>query len=327
MKLTCITTTFNEGEALFTSVNSILNQTYTDFEYLIVDDGSSDDTLELLQGLNDPRIRILSQANDGLSSARNRALEHVTGDYVCFLDADDCRPNWSFQAIADAIKASAPDVLLCAGVLSDLRGELEAFYDRSCFNMLADICPNDSVTKTDAVAKWAWPLAQWIEPQSANKVIRTDFLKARMIGFPNTHFFEDIYFHTNVIAAAHKLAFLRTPTFTYFRRYSRPQITGTATDKRFDIIAVTKLTLESFARYTEFHDPLHRASVVASCAKLMEWCEQSVGHHHRFSFQQAAKGMLQLADPLYLSFPSDIPTELPELKRAQTYLERLSNVA
>ena len=327
MKLTCITTTFNEGNALYTSVNSVLSQTYENFEYLIVDDGSSDETLELLEGLKDPRIKILSQANDGLSSARNRALEHTTGDYVCFLDADDCRPNWSFQAIADTIKASDPDVLLCAGVLSDVRGELNAFYDKKCFDMLADICPEGSVNKADATAKWAWPLAQWIEPQSANKVIRTEFLKSRMIGFPNTHFFEDIYFHSNVVAAAQTLAFLRTPSFTYFRRYSRPQITGTATDKRFDIIAVTKLTLESFARYVEFHDPLHRASVIASCLKLVEWCESTIGHHHRYNYQQAVKGMLKLVDPLYLAFPSDIPTELPELKRAQSYLKRITDAA
>jgi len=66
-KLTCITTTYNDGPVLLTSVQSILAQSFGDFEYIIVDDGSVDDTLAVLAGLDDPRIRIIRQANDGLS--------------------------------------------------------------------------------------------------------------------------------------------------------------------------------------------------------------------------------------------------------------------
>lgn len=327
MKLTCITTTFNEGDALFTSVNSVLNQTYRDFEYLIVDDGSTDDTPEKLASLKDPRIRVLRQANDGLSSARNRALEHVTGEYVCFLDADDCRPNWSFQTIADAIQKHDPDVMLCSGILSEVRGKLTPFYDTKCFDLLADFCPGGGVSKDQAASAWAWPLMQLIEPQSANKVVRTDLLKARGIGFPNGHYFEDIYFHTNVLAAADRLAFVRDPCFTYFRRYSRPQITGTAGDKRFDILAVAKLTLESFARHSRFHDPLHRMCVILSCGKLMQWCEGSISHHHRHSFRLVAQGMVKLIDPLYLSFPDDIPAELQDFHGPFNYLKGLAGAA
>lgn len=326
MKITCITTTFNESNALFTSVNSVLNQTYENFEYLIVDDGSTDDTLDLLDTLTDPRIKVLRQANDGLSSARNRALEHVTGDYVCFLDADDCRPNWAFQSIADTIARDDPDMVLSAGVLSDVRGDLGAFYDTRYFDMIAEISEGECAER-GAVHDWVWPLAQLIEPQSANKAIRADLLKRRGIGFPNTHFFEDIFFHSNVLAASDRVSFLRTPTFTYFRRYSRPQITSTAGDKRFDIIAVTKLTLESFARYPQFHDPLHRMCVVASCAKLLEWCENSIGHQHRYSFRHTAAGMLKLVDPLYLHFPDAIPGELLELYGARNYVKGLVDAA
>lgn len=327
MKLTCITTTFNEGDALFTSVNSILNQSYENFEYLIVDDGSVDDTPELLASLTDPRVKVLRQANDGLSSARNRALEHVSGEYVCFLDADDCRPNWSFQTIADSIQQHDPDVLLCSGILSEVRGELTPFYDTKRFDLLADYCPDGAVSKDQAASAWAWPLMQLVEPQSANKVVRTDLLKTRGIGFPNGHYFEDIYFHTNVLAAANRLAFLRTPSFTYFRRYSRAQITGTAGDKRFDILAVAKLTLESFSRHPRFHDQLYRTCVILSCCKLMEWCEQSITHHHRASFRQAAQGMVKLIDPLYLNLPDHIPVELHDLHRPLSYLKGLASAA
>ena len=100
-RLTCITTTFNDGPALLTSVRSVLNQSFEDFQYIIVDDGSAAETREILDGLKDDRLLVIRQANDGLSGARNKALEQVRGDYVCFLDADDARPTWAFAAIAD----------------------------------------------------------------------------------------------------------------------------------------------------------------------------------------------------------------------------------
>jgi glycosyltransferase involved in cell wall biosynthesis len=327
MKLSCITTTFNDGAALLTSVRSVLAQSFGDFEFIIVDDGSTDDTADILAGLTDPRIRIIRQANDGLSGARNKALGQVRGDYVCFLDADDCRPGWAFAAIAAAIEAHDPDLVLCRGTLSELRDELHPFYDTPCFEEIAALCPDGLVTAADPQAGAVRALAQMIEPQSANKAVRTDFLRRTGIGFPNTHFFEDIYFHTGLIAAADRLAFVQTPCFTYFRRYQRPQITATSSDTRFDIIAVTRMTLQSFAHSPQFHDPVHRAAVLASCLKIVDWCAGSISHHHRFHFQQMVRAMLRMVDPLWLHLPEPLPAHLAGAAPLRRYTEGLRHAA
>lgn len=323
-RLTCITTTFNEGPALLVSVRSILAQSFTDFQYIIVDDGSQDETLSILQGLDDPRILVIRQANDGLSGARNKGLEQATGDYVCFLDADDCRPNWAFAAIAEVLDRDRPDLLLCPGILQELRGEIGFFYDRRVFDAIATILPTGTVQRNDPDFARIRHLAQHIEPQSANKVVRRAFLKQTGIGFPNTHFFEDIFFHTGTITAADRISFLDTPVFSYFRRYLRPQITATAGDLRFDSIAVTKLTLEAFARRVEFHDPAHRAAVLSSCLKIVEWCGTTVSHHHRHAFRHAAQAMLSLIDPLYLHLPDSIMPELGDLSQTRRYIAALN---
>jgi glycosyltransferase involved in cell wall biosynthesis len=323
-KLTCITTTYNEGRALHTSVRSILGQSFGDFEYIIVDDGSSEETKAILDTLDDPRLLVIKQANDGLSSARNKALEQATGDYICFLDADDCRPNWAFAAIADLIDRAEPDLILCPGVLRELRGEVSGFYDAKVFDAIAHLRPDGIAARADGDFSRICTLAQQIEPQSANKVVRREFLKKARIGFPNTHFFEDIFFHTNVIAAADRIGFLDCPAFTYFRRYQRPQITATATDMRFDIIAVAKLTLETFSRRTEFHDAVYRASVLISCLKILQWCETSISHHHRFAFRQCARVMLKLINPLYLHLPPQIPAEAGDLPKTRSYIHALT---
>lgn len=313
-KISCITTVYNEADTLMISVNSILNQSFQDFEYIIVDDGSESQTHDVLAGLKDPRFKIIYQANDGLSGARNKGLEQVTGDYVCFLDADDSRPVWAFAAMAAVIDRDAPDLVLCQGMLSEVRDDLTPFYDAPKFRMVRALTKGAVVAPDHPDISQIMALAQLMEPQSANKLVRSAFLKSSLIGFPNSHFFEDIYFHTSVLARAQRISFLDTPCFSYFRRYMRPQITSSSTDLRFDIIAVTKLTLEVFARQSQFHDPLHRAAVVLSCAKILQWCGDSISHHHRYNYWQAAKAMYRLVEPLYFNFPKELPETVAGLR-------------
>lgn len=326
-KLTCITTTFNDSVTALTAVRSVLAQSFADFQYIIVDDGSTDDTVSVLNQINDSRVQIIRQANDGLSSARNKAFAHIKGDYVCFLDSDDVRPNWSFSAINAAIEQDAPDLILCRGVLSEVRGDFSAFYDDDMFRQIEVLCPAGKVTRAQPEFSRARPLMQRIEPQSANKVIRTDFLRAQGLYFPNGHFFEDMFFHTNLLSSAKSVSFVQSPCFTYFRRYTRQQITGTASDRRFDAIAVTKLTLESFARTLEFHDAATRSSVFASCMKIVAWCEEMIGHQHRPTYRQAVKGLLGIIDPLYLNFPSNPSPEVGPLDPLKHYLKVMTDAA
>lgn len=71
------------------TVQSVLEQTYKDFELLIVDDGSPDQSIEICQRFNDPRVKIICQENRGVSSARNTGIRYARGNYLAFLDADD----------------------------------------------------------------------------------------------------------------------------------------------------------------------------------------------------------------------------------------------
>ncbi len=79
--------TFNRADVLKRAVDSVLNQTYKKFELIVVDDGSTDQTKELLEKYND--IRIITQVNKGVSAARNTAIKKSNGNWICFLDSDD----------------------------------------------------------------------------------------------------------------------------------------------------------------------------------------------------------------------------------------------
>jgi glycosyltransferase involved in cell wall biosynthesis len=80
---------FNGEKYLHEAINSILQQTFTDFEFIIVDDGSTDSTCRIIQSYDDPRIILISRANKGLVASLNEAILSAKGIYIARQDADD----------------------------------------------------------------------------------------------------------------------------------------------------------------------------------------------------------------------------------------------
>ncbi|MDA8326753.1 MAG: glycosyltransferase family 2 protein [Nitrospiraceae bacterium] len=80
---------YNKRPYVARSIASVMEQTYTDWELIIVDDGSTDGSADAV-ALSDPRIRLMRQTNKGPAAARNKAAHEASGQYVAFIDADDC---------------------------------------------------------------------------------------------------------------------------------------------------------------------------------------------------------------------------------------------
>ncbi len=83
---------YNAGQYLNESITSVLNQSYPNWELLIVDDGSTDFTKNIIDAVKDSRIRYFCQKHQGVSAARNVGLANMSGEYFCFVDADDVLP-------------------------------------------------------------------------------------------------------------------------------------------------------------------------------------------------------------------------------------------
>ena len=80
---------YNKEKYIGATLQSVLNQTFTDFEVVIINDGSTDQSEAEIQQFNDPRIRFYSEENRGAGGARNFVIEKAEGDYIALLDADD----------------------------------------------------------------------------------------------------------------------------------------------------------------------------------------------------------------------------------------------
>lgn len=101
-EVSIITPVFNSSKFLEETIASVLNQTFTDWEWMITDDKSTDNSVEIIQKINDSRIQlILSDKNGGAGHARNLSLKQASGRFITFLDADDFwEPNFLEEMIS-----------------------------------------------------------------------------------------------------------------------------------------------------------------------------------------------------------------------------------
>ena len=88
-KISIIIPAHNAESTIKSTIESVQEQTFSDFELIVIDDGSIDKTAEIVRDIKDSRIKLLCYENGGVSVARNRGIKNATGDYIAFLDADD----------------------------------------------------------------------------------------------------------------------------------------------------------------------------------------------------------------------------------------------
>lgn len=125
MLITCITPTFNRANLLEKAIESNLNQTYKEWEQIIVDDNSTDNTEELVYRFskNDSRIKYFKNSGKGASSARNLGFEHSNGDYITYLDDDNLNLPHRFESQSKAVLKSKSNYIVSGYEARELGNE------------------------------------------------------------------------------------------------------------------------------------------------------------------------------------------------------------
>ncbi len=116
--ISVIVPAYNVERTILETIASLQWQTFSDFEIIVINDGSTDRTLERLSTIRDARLNVFSYENAGVSIARNRGLQHATGEFITFIDADDL---W------------APDKLECQSAALNQCPQAGVAYSRTCF--------------------------------------------------------------------------------------------------------------------------------------------------------------------------------------------------
>lgn len=229
--VTVIVAAYDVADYIHDSINSLKEQTFSDFEALIVDDGSSDATQEVARQAvgNDPRFQIIHQSNQGLSGARNVGLDRARGSFVAFLDGDDRFDPEFLSVLIEDLVSSGGDWVACGLAFCAPDGS------RHIHSAIHGRPDPDIQSQT-----MTYPLSDWSEvirhfPSAWNKLYRRDFLGD--IRFDKGTWFEDHAFFQRLAAKTDVIRHI--PRCLYLYRVERAgQITRTDSDRVFEQFTV-----------------------------------------------------------------------------------------
>jgi len=203
-------------------VDSILAQTETDIEALLVNDGSQDNSAELMAGYaaRDPRVRCVHKANGGLASARNAGLAEAKGDYLLFVDGDD----W-FEPTLVADAWAAAEAHGAEQVLWNYRKAYPDRADPPCLPLRAEVIDLDKLGLPAYFYRYWFPYVHGQEAWS--KLYRRDVVEANGLSFaPSREIFaEDTTFAAMYLLHTRKLVALDA-AYVYYRQRDNSMMSG-----------------------------------------------------------------------------------------------------
>lgn len=207
MRCSVVIPLYNKGPYIEAALASVIAQSHADWEVIVVDDGSTDDGAERVRACRDERVRLVSQANGGVSRARNRGIAEAQGELVCFLDADDWyAPAYLGSQVAMA-QAYAQEVFFATGFRGFLPGS-----DLDAGLSAVPAAPAEIELVDDFFARRSrhWPFF------CTNSVaVRRPALQALQPCFPEGEPFgedQDLWFR---LAERHRLVLASTPLVAY----------------------------------------------------------------------------------------------------------------
>lgn len=126
IKVSIIVPVYNGEKYLSRSIESLISQTLKEIEIILINDGSTDNSLEVCKEYSskDKRIKVINKLNEGVAAARNLGIEEAKGEYIAFLDADDYVEGNMYEKMYSKITATKSDICICNYIIED-RGSLK----------------------------------------------------------------------------------------------------------------------------------------------------------------------------------------------------------
>lgn len=222
-KISVITPVYKVENYLRKCIDSILSQTFTDYELIIVDDGSPDSCGEIADEYEkaDPRVRVIHKENGGAASARNAGIVKAVGEYLYFPDSDDwLEPDYLEKMYELAARTDAQ--LVISGYT------MEYYEDNSNQTYAVSVPEKNYGTKEEVRANLHQYFDNMMMAVPWNKLYKADYIKENQLFFPNTKW-DDLHFNMEVIMDIERVAISSGAGYHFFR--SRP---GSETTTVFD---------------------------------------------------------------------------------------------
>lgn len=253
VKVSIIVPVYNVESYVAMCLDSLVNQTFSDIEIICVNDGSADESLNILEHYKklDTRIKIVNKENGGLSSARNAGMKVAEGKYILFVDSDDWISTNAIEHLYANAENNNSDLVVFDFVSDDF-----AKKEKSVMTIMQykDKYMNEPFN-VDSMDSWAYkyiPVSTW------SKLYKTDLIKNKVLFFEDM-IFEDVPFWAYVYSHATRITYLPIP-FYYYRKNREGSIMMNKGRSLFDVIKA----------YSRVEDILKEAGKWEKCKPSVE---------------------------------------------------------
>ena len=213
MKFTIIMPVYNVEKYIEKAIQSVLDQTYSNFELLIINDGTNDDSMKIASNYakRDNRVKIYNKKNGGLSSARNYGLKYATGEYICFVDSDDYIEPTLLKKLSEEISIKKYDMLIYGYDIDTVNSneekvEIKKITEES--STFSRIKKTSLKFKNISMIGYAW-----------NKCYKRKLIKDNDLVFEEgTSYIEDIIFNNSVFKISKDIKVINASLYHYIQR-------------------------------------------------------------------------------------------------------------
>lgn len=205
MRISVIIPVYNAEKYLSQCLESVCNQTYTDWEVIAVDDGSLDNSYEILQeyAAKDSRFIIETKKNEGPGLTRNRALDKATGDYIVFLDSDDYIDKNYFELLERKYNETKAEVIFIDVLQEDIKGKVLRHEKMSNFKDL---------NRKDMIGCQMTGYMPW---GGCRKAASRDLVEREQLRYSEDTVGEEAIFSFELLRNANNVVFIEKPLYHY----------------------------------------------------------------------------------------------------------------
>lgn len=209
VKISVIIPVYNAEKYLRETLQSIKKQSFTDFELIAINDGSTDNSLTILNEFKGiiNNYKIVTIDNSGVSKARNIGINISNGEYVCFVDADDILNQHYLEFLIQPIFSKNADLSYC---------NYTTFYNKCIFNSNSNDCNFNHIKKDSSIQVFDYVMSQGLGTSPWNKLYRLEYLKKYNIMFnENSSYGEDMFFNWKIFLVSNTIYNVDLPLYGY----------------------------------------------------------------------------------------------------------------
>lgn len=207
--ISVIVPVYNVENYIERCIKSIINQTYTDIELILVDDGSTDRSGKICDEYKkiDNRIKVIHKENEGVSAARNFGIQIARGSLFAFIDGDDYIDANMFEIMISKFDDDTVDICIC---------DIECIYEKYDNNYVITMSNCNNITNNIDGIKLL--LTNEMRGFTWNKIYRRDLFCSNNISYPKGMYYEDIFTSVQLIYQSRNIKYVKKPFYKYVQR-------------------------------------------------------------------------------------------------------------